>query len=413
VLEQFNNLHTVDLSISRSFDTTSYERLEGLFTDILNSSTLERLCLSYLQIRPSNSYMISANGERQSPLVAALQGREAGPIGCKALKELSLSYCLLGSMTGALLKSVDFERLARLDLWGCDGLRNFMAAIMRTCQGRSLNLTHLGLDLLTEYYPEQNQLLDAFLSLLPKLQGLRLKWKNPSGRCDPSPIINNLATIGSTLRTLSLGIEDKVGGRCCSDTLPHDPFIQICLSCPGLQELTYSVDERSIHSPHKLGPFLVSNTSTIRQTILTIQAAISQLKGLKTLRLIQTFKNDDRDFILLLGDEAPEFTATARTYIFQDAANYIFNTLSGHALQALILGPDLVHMGSPDHTNRSRIDAYTLRHCYMRGVQRDLMGRSTHVGIPVPSYILRHEATTPLMDWHPVESAASMCRLGD
>jgi hypothetical protein len=83
----------------------------------------------------------------------------------------------------------------------------------------------------------------------------------------------------------------------------------------------------------------------------------------------------------------------AFTFALQSAANAIFDRVQSFGwcpnLKALVLGSN-VPTPPPENGMLEEEKMYIPQHCFIKGFQTDIMGRTTAVGVPVSKAVLRH-----------------------
>lgn len=318
------------------------------------------------------------------------------------LRSLSLSHFVLPELTKPLLNMLGISLLTELTLWRCEETNVFLRAVAETLKGTELNLKHFAVALrFLEEEEDIDQPLDKILSSCSKLESLCLEWSaGPGHEQLRAPLFAKISKLGQSLRVLSLhcSASEDLRRFPSSDTLTHQELKTLCSSCPHLEQLGIELIDGSLDEPDDLTLFMVLSLCTkalYPKSTNNIQGALADLPQLKILHLRQGFGEP-------LHEGNIHVSKKDMTYKLQRLANNLFDFSSllspNPSLEALVIGQDrrLSLQGEVQG-----FTDYTSRHCFIRREQKDILGRTAAIGVPVPSYILRYEKDyAGIMDWH-------------
>ncbi|KAF2120564.1 hypothetical protein BDV96DRAFT_269718 [Lophiotrema nucula] len=309
------------------------------------------------------------------------------------------------------LGMVDLKRLTHLILWNCEHINLFLRSAF---QGVGpLPLKHLAIGVRNDY--------DRFLNLETTIgttlaipEGRDLSFMGPLiDACESLESLHLLVMVKQSLdctvsslgkrlgpKLRSFGLESHVRWGNRPPMFEIDEFEQLCLACPGLEQLGYRVkhDVDFDSRPREWTP------ATLQEIFVQLEP-LSHLRNLKILHLRQP------NYRHWGFPEYRDLAVAQREYNFQYFANSFFTWLEQHdmcpGLKVLVLG-SLRPEPNSDTLVAESMDTgeFVPQQCFVRGKQTDCYGRSMVVGTPTPLGLLRREdpETLSLLDWDPIGS---------
>ncbi|KAF2119745.1 hypothetical protein BDV96DRAFT_352059 [Lophiotrema nucula] len=367
--QQLLHLNTLDIWIPLE------EPLQNLIP-LLKSQhrCLRRLCLvtcpkdrkAQSQGEPSWDYR-SMDWTKLQEMVPAASGQEI-------LRHVTLSGFNLRGVYKPISTIFDLRSLTHLSLLNSWQPQEFLEGLGIAAKAHDLELRHLAVDFgyEKEQMEDEARILDQFLSLCKTLRSLHIEW----ARSFPiKRILPRFQSLGNRLHSLGLhqGDRDPIEEQ----MLTGEQLLNLCSELPNLEQFAYEVLERQIYYP----------ASFIGEVPIT------DLQNLRILYLRQGFG----DPIEFAEDHISEIE---RNYVCQRFANELFEYLHSKGwckkLQAIVIGRA---MQVPYAHSQEDWD-YTPRKCFVKGVQTDIFGRTSAVGVPAPTYLLRElTGCSEILDW--------------
>ncbi|KAI4637049.1 hypothetical protein J4E93_010715 [Alternaria ventricosa] len=298
------------------------------------------------------------------------------------LEELRLANFVVLGTFGAFDRVIDFYKLSRLELLvDKGGNLDFVMELAERAQGNRFKLKHIALEFMRGTLLTEDHLLAimTLFSYCEPIESLHLRF--PDIERFPARFFNVFDALPHNLQSLSISFDD--------DTTPtvalHNNMLLEQLrrsSLNGIKQLAYQFDERDLTDE--------SNGSSYDNVV-------ESLRGFQQLRLLHIRVEDST----LMGkspiyDDQPLEEVLVDPYILalqmQTFANRLFEDMhrGGHSkLDALVVG----------HATSAEAAAELQQQCFVRGEQRDILGRTVPVGVPVSQAMLREtQPHTDILD---------------
>jgi hypothetical protein len=160
------------------------------------------------------------------------------------LKEITIVHMVIEGLFKGLSTLYDLSTLTNLSLQDCRHAEGFLTDLGEAFKGTELALQHLAVDIDAPYSTSVEStftecLIDVF-ETCPSLKSLHVGWR--TGPPAPDYLLAKIRSLGSNLTLLSLFIKNRAY---VIAPISSSDFDALCVACPNLQQLGYSIWEEA------------------------------------------------------------------------------------------------------------------------------------------------------------------------